>query len=55
VTATVVVGLVYVATAFRTGVPELDALVTSLAPRLGGFGRVLLLWRAALRRRRPRD
>nr|WP_274387577.1 murein biosynthesis integral membrane protein MurJ [Salsipaludibacter albus] len=55
VVATGVVGLVYVATAFRTGVGEVDAVVGSLAPRLGPVGRVLLLWRASLRRNRPRD
>ncbi len=51
VVATAVVGAVYVAVAFRTRVEEVDALVGSVAPRLGRVGQVLLLWRASLRRR----
>ncbi len=49
--ATSAVGITYVATAFRTRVPEVHALVTSFAPRLGPVGRVLLLWQTSLHRR----
>ncbi len=55
VVATGVVGAVYVAVAFRTRVEEVDALIGSVAPRLGHVGRVLLLWRANLQRRARRQ